>query len=309
MNLSTYDLNHLRALHALLDESHVSRAARRLGVTPAAASNALRRLREEFGDPLLVRSGRSLVRTPLGERLRGPVRAVMEAAEAVLAVNRDFDPSTYDGEIVLTTFDYIGSVLLGPLERVLSAGAPRASLRWRPFPREMMHWLRERGDVLLAPAFDCDLESAPLFDDPFVCAMGPEHPLARGEMTLHDYAAASHVLVAPMGHSDRSFVDQRLAERGLERRVTRTIATFNPIGELLLAGPHIATVSASLGRRLAARDGVVIRPLPLPVRDHTIHLYWHRRHADDPRHRWIRGLIQRAVADPAAGLRPSAPAA
>ena len=75
MKVSQFDLNHGRALHQLLEEAHVARAAKGLGITPAAASNALRRLREEFEDPLLVRQGRTLVRTPLAEALRRPTRA------------------------------------------------------------------------------------------------------------------------------------------------------------------------------------------------------------------------------------------
>jgi hypothetical protein len=77
MNVSAFDLNHVRALYFLLEEAHVARAARRLGITPAAASNALRRLRSDFDDELLVRTGRTLVRTPLAEQLRGPAREVL----------------------------------------------------------------------------------------------------------------------------------------------------------------------------------------------------------------------------------------
>ena len=77
MNVSTFDFNHVKALHFLLEESHVGRAAARLGITAAATSNALRRLRDELGDPLLVKKGRGLVRTRLGEELRGPAREVV----------------------------------------------------------------------------------------------------------------------------------------------------------------------------------------------------------------------------------------
>src|SRR5690349_2613716 len=84
MNVSSFDLNHARALHYLLEEAHVARAARRLGITPAAASNALRRLRVEFDDELLVRQGRLLMRTPLAETLRPPARELLLAAGQLL---------------------------------------------------------------------------------------------------------------------------------------------------------------------------------------------------------------------------------
>src|SRR5262245_13388039 len=55
LKLAAIDLNLLVALKALLGERHVTRAARELGLSQSATSHALARLRELFGDPLLVR--------------------------------------------------------------------------------------------------------------------------------------------------------------------------------------------------------------------------------------------------------------
>ena len=52
-DLPELNLNLLLSLEALLAEANVTRAARRLGVTQPTMSRALRRLREELGDPLL----------------------------------------------------------------------------------------------------------------------------------------------------------------------------------------------------------------------------------------------------------------
>src|SRR5207237_8068194 len=57
VHLRTVDLNLLHALHALLEERHVTRAAKRCSLSQSAMSRALDRLRETFGDPLLVRTG------------------------------------------------------------------------------------------------------------------------------------------------------------------------------------------------------------------------------------------------------------
>src|ERR1700760_3914754 len=102
MKGSSFDLNHARALHYLLDEAHVTRAARKLGITPAAASNALHRLRSDFGDPLLVRSGRTLARTPRAVELRAPAKEVMAAAARLFERGAPFDPATASWEIILT---------------------------------------------------------------------------------------------------------------------------------------------------------------------------------------------------------------
>src|SRR3954470_6874841 len=82
--MSKPDLNLLVTLDVLLAEGSVARAARRLGLSPSAASRALARLREATGDPLLVRSGRGLVPTSRALALREHVRRLVHDAEAVL---------------------------------------------------------------------------------------------------------------------------------------------------------------------------------------------------------------------------------
>jgi DNA-binding transcriptional LysR family regulator len=78
------DFNLLVALDVLLAEGNVSRAARRLRLSPSAMSRTLARLRETTGDPLLVRAGRGLVPTPRAHELRERVGQLVEESEAVL---------------------------------------------------------------------------------------------------------------------------------------------------------------------------------------------------------------------------------
>src|SRR5215469_1137035 len=92
VHLRSLDLNLLVLLHALLEEHHVTRAAKRSFLTQPAMSRALERLREMFGDPLLVRSGRSYERTVRGERVLRELEVLMPRLEAMVA-GADFDPA------------------------------------------------------------------------------------------------------------------------------------------------------------------------------------------------------------------------
>src|SRR5262249_18771128 len=78
------DLNLLAALGALLAEGRVAGAARRLNLSDSAMSRTLARLRAATGDPLLVRAGRGMVRTPHAETLRDRVRDLTQDALSVL---------------------------------------------------------------------------------------------------------------------------------------------------------------------------------------------------------------------------------
>jgi DNA-binding transcriptional LysR family regulator len=68
--MQSADAKLLVALDALLHESSVTAAARRMHVTPPAMSHTLARLRETLGDPLFVRAGNRLVPTPRAVELR-----------------------------------------------------------------------------------------------------------------------------------------------------------------------------------------------------------------------------------------------
>src|SRR5690606_39385083 len=94
VDLKNFDLNLLRALDALLEETNVPHAGQRLFITQQAASGALQRLREHFQDQLLRPVGRRLELTPLALSLIHPVREALLAAETALSTRPSFDAQT-----------------------------------------------------------------------------------------------------------------------------------------------------------------------------------------------------------------------
>lgn len=77
-----FDTVLLRSFVTVAQESSFTRAAARLNLTQSAVSAHLRRLEEQAGAPLVMRTTRSLTLTPDGEVLLGYARAI-------LALNRD----------------------------------------------------------------------------------------------------------------------------------------------------------------------------------------------------------------------------
>ena len=74
VNISRVDLNLLVVFDALMAERHLSRAASRVGRSQPAMSHALRRLRDLFNDPLLVRGKGGMTPTARALELEAPVR-------------------------------------------------------------------------------------------------------------------------------------------------------------------------------------------------------------------------------------------
>jgi DNA-binding transcriptional LysR family regulator len=92
VHLRNVDLNLLHALHALLEERHVTRAAKRSFLSQPAMSRALDRLRETFGDPLLVRTGRVYERTVRGESVLRELESIMGRLGAMVR-GEEFSPA------------------------------------------------------------------------------------------------------------------------------------------------------------------------------------------------------------------------
>lgn len=122
-SLVRMDLNLLKALHILLEERNVARAADRLFITPSAMSKTLHRLREALNDPLLVRVTGGLVPTPRAEQLAAVLRTTFENLEVCLAPEV-FDPALASGRVRIAAPETFAIGAIPQLVAAMRAAAP-----------------------------------------------------------------------------------------------------------------------------------------------------------------------------------------
>lgn len=292
----------LLPLLALLELCSVTEAARRLGLSQPAMSHALARLRARYQDPLLVRSGRSLVRTVRAEAMLPHLRqarAALEAAERALPA---FDPSQARRRFSLGTTDYIELVLLPRLMRRLGEEAPGIDLLVS-HPADAEAALLGGGlDLACRPLRDrpaAGLRSRALLRERFVCLMSPDHPLRDGPWTPASFAQARHALVAPGGQPG-GVVDLFLDAQGLRRRTVLMLPSFLAAPYIVAESDLIVTLAERVARAVARPLGLTLRPPPIEVPDFSMHLIWHERDEEEPGHRWFRGLVGACAREDAA---------
>jgi DNA-binding transcriptional LysR family regulator len=292
--LAGVDLNLMVALDALLEAENVTRAARRIGLSQSALSSALGRLRHLFGDRLLVRAPGGMAPTPLGRRLREPVRRALDEVAGMLRPPGPFDPRAPHRFRIAVT-DYVGLVLLPAIAaRVLRAG-PAIDLE----VRTMDDWLLpaddlDRGALDVAVSFFREvpprLRAKHLFDEEFTCAVRRGHPTVGRRLGLRQYTALPHLLVSPRAGVTGT-VDAALASRGLSRRVAVTVPHFAVAPAVLARTDCVATLAgrvARLGARLAPLR--LLAP-PLALRGFAVQMVWHPQTDSDPAASWLRTQI------------------
>lgn len=308
LELSNFNLNLLLALDGLLTEKSVTAAARRVRVTPSAMSHSLAELRERLADPLLVRAGRAMVRTPRAEALLAPLHKLLGDAQRLLEGGGAFDPATAERAFVIAAPDFLGALLLPPLLASVARVAPGVSLELVPSVRRGNAWLLESGDLDLA--LGAIVAEAPgirrldLCTEGFACAARRGHPRVDGRLDLGTYVETPHVLITLGDDRGPTWVDQALARRGLRRRVAvRTryfmAAPFIVAGsDLLLTGPSL------LIRHFAALLPLQVLAPPIDLPTYPEQAYWHERFDDDPAHVWLRQLVKTIAAGFGSRERP-----
>src|SRR6201993_1584151 len=122
-HLRNVDLNLLLALHALLEERHITRASKRCFLSQSAMSRALDRLREMFGDELLIRSGRAYERTVRGDTLLRELQSLLPRIEAMVR-GEEFDPERSQERFRLAVTHHASITLIPPLIRRIRSAAP-----------------------------------------------------------------------------------------------------------------------------------------------------------------------------------------
>src|SRR3954471_4878189 len=129
IDLRRFDLNLLVVFEVLMTERSVTLAADRLGRTQSAVSHSLSRLREQFGDPLLVKAGLRMQPTAFALELIEQARPMLSGIARVQSPAHLFDPATSRRVFRLAAPDFM-LTLFADLLRELRAEAPSVAVEW-----------------------------------------------------------------------------------------------------------------------------------------------------------------------------------
>jgi DNA-binding transcriptional LysR family regulator len=265
--MNAVEVRHLRTLVAVVDEGGFTQAAAALGVSQAAVSRTIAGLEDALGARVLRRTTREVALSPVGSRVIGHARRVVEETAALMRAVSD------------------------------AAAELRVGYAWAALGRHTTHvqrqWAREHGGAELVflqsntptaglreGLVDVAVVRRPLDDDRFATALvGVEarfaavasgHALARRRtITLADFAGRTVAVDARTGTTS-----EQLWSADAAPAATRSVDGVDEWLTVIAAGRAVGMTSEATARQ-HPRPGVIYRPVrdAQPV---AVHLAWWR---------------------------------
>jgi len=304
VNVNRIDLNLLVYLDALLRERNVTRAAHQLNLSQPAMSNGLRRLREAFDDPLLVRTSEGMTPTERALELEPLVREVLSRVDQAVQPRRAFDPANAQRVFRIMASDYAESTLLPTVLGKLRTQAPGLTLDIMT-PSDVSFLDVERGKVdMVINRFDSMPQSfhqIHLWNDSFTCVLSPENPVLK-DFSLENYLKANHVWVSKTGMGvgvgvDPSdvqrlgWVDVALNKLGKKRQIRVFTRHYQAAMTLAEQNDLIVTLPTRAAQLKLNNPRVVLRDPPLDIPPLQLKMAWSPLLQHNPANKWLRKLI------------------
>jgi DNA-binding transcriptional LysR family regulator len=299
--LPTLDIGLVRALVALVTEQSVSRAAAVLGQSQPQLSATLRRMRVLLHDPILVRGSRGMVPTEQALLLLDPARRILDDMNTLLAERQAVEPEAVRRLIQIAVPDFVGAPLMAAIVGRIRREAPESTILVRPVrgDAEGIELLESgQADVLIESSLvsSTTIHCSTLFDDAVLSVAAKSNPHVFDGMSIDDYLRLPHVAAAPASGLKPGLIDAMLARQGLSRRVVAWVPYLNTLPLILAGSDLVFTTTAHLASHFARQAELRLFEPPVRLPSVRYLLMWHERLHRSGEHRWLRKLIQEAVA-------------
>lgn len=296
MKFHNFDAGLLVALDALLSEKSVTRAGKRLHLSQPATSSILARLRQCFGNDLLVPTGRRMVLTPLAESLVQPVRDCLLQIQHTVASKMEFNPATSTRKFCLAVSEYTTAVLMSQALQKIAQISPGITFELVRLDETNEQKL-EKGEIdfLIRPTAHA-LAMHPkesLFEDTLTCVVWSKNSLVGNTISPNKFFKMGHI-AAHFGYS--AILEDWFARHyGELLKVEVITQDFETACRLVVGTNRIAMVMGRMARLCEEYLPLrLIRP-PFAIPPVIQCLQWHRYQDQDPGHIWLRTMLREAA--------------
>lgn len=289
IDLRRVDLNLLLLFETLMREGSVSKAAEQLGRTQSAISHALARLRDQLGDPLLVKIGGRMQPTPYALELVQEVRPILRSIERILSPREAFDATTSTRCFRLVVPDFAMNLFTHLMQRIQQE-APNVLIEWDipkfSTPMDVADGLVDLALLPEALKRPEGVASRRIGDFQWACFMRAGHP-ALQRWGKKSWAGWPHIVVG-VGDRVHSPVTSAAEKIKLQRRTGLVVPTFGAVAPLLAQTNMLTTLPVIVLSDAMERFELQVKPAPFAIPDMPHVLAWSTRLNNDPASQWLR---------------------
>lgn len=296
VNFRNLDLNLLVVFEALLRLRSTTLAAEELNLTQSGVSNALKRLRAAFGDPLFVKTAQGMLPTDRALSMASPVRDGLLSIRGAIETSQAFVPARAERTFRLYVSDIGQMIFIPRLAALLAKEAPGVRITTVDVSTRDAQIAMSVGEIDLAIGlflrFSDGFHQQGLFRERYVASVRDEHPAIRSVLSREHFLEASHAVYRPTAGNHDVFegaVERWFQENGATRRVSVRLAHSMGLSALIAQTDLVVCVPS----RLAHALGLRAYALPFDCPDYDISQFWHQRFHQDEGHRWLRNVMFR----------------
>lgn len=291
IDLHRVDLNLLVVFEVLMETRSVTETAKKIGRTQSAVSHSLARLRDQLGDPLLVRVGGKMQPSPFAEMIIADVRPILRSIRRVIAPRNLFDPATSD-RVFRIAMPTLTKVIAEVSARV-ETEAPNVKIEWLPAHHDAYAALSE-GLIDLAhlggePRLPEGLEEQVMEPFSWVTFARRDHP-ACADWGLEAWRRYPHLMVNVTRSMRNPFPATSQGDSGA-RRVSAMIGDSAGVASLLEKSDFLATFPAMLLAWDMEAFGLRAMKPPVDLGPVLVRFFWSSRLANDAGGTWIRSIV------------------
>lgn len=274
-------LDQLRIFIEVASESHITRAAERLNMTPSAVSAAINALESRHGVKLFDRVGRSIVLNQTGRAFLDEARAVLTRSRVAEALLNDL-AGLKRGELSIRASQTVGGYWLPPRLVRYHTAYPGISLDIHIGNTEEVADAIEAGHCEIAIVeglVDRPVISSRIVDtDEMIIVVAPSHVWATLPRDDVDLTKTAWVLREPGSGTRLAF--ETLTQRHDIDRAVLDIPLVLPTNEAVLVAVRtgIGATLASRSAATAALRGGLLVEVDWPVLPRPFYLLRHKEH-------------------------------
>lgn len=292
--MSNIDLNLLKVFVVVYRHKSITLAAEEMGLTQPGVSGLLKRLQQQVGSQLFIRSGRGITPTQHAQELIRHVEPALAQINNALEGLEGFS-TQYPRKFVIYTSEPVMLMLLPKLEADSTLGNVTIELQPTHSNEEALIQALNQHQADLAIEISNystgSFFTEDLFDDQLRLIARKGHPRLKGSVTREQFYGEKHITLK-LRREDTYMADYFTEERLSERQVAAECTSIVSLMSMVATSDCIAMVTESIATAFSDKLDIQMLDCPFTSKPVKYRLLTHNRERRSPSNMWLREKIK-----------------